>query len=112
MVLLGRTRHQPDTRHVFPIAPCAPIGAVRLDAFPDGGLSRASIIGRVAPEARSRAGYRWFNSLPRGQAMQCLAAIGMAADGAEEVIARRNRTGSPSIAALAALLEGAITRTG
>jgi allantoicase len=37
---------------------------VRLDAIPDGGLSRVRLIGSIEAKARRAAGYRWFNSLP------------------------------------------------
>ena len=40
--LLGRTRLQPDTRHVLAVPGrpgSEPVTAIRLDAFPDGGLS-------------------------------------------------------------------------
>ena len=42
--LLGRTRLQPDTRHVLPAASAQPVSTVRLDAFPDGGLSRVRLL--------------------------------------------------------------------
>ena len=87
--LLGRTRLQPDTRHEFPSQHDQPVAAVRLDAFPDGGLSRVRLIGRLTPEARRAAGYRWFNSLPAAQAVQCATDTGMAPDLAAEATARR-----------------------
>jgi allantoicase len=62
--LLARTRLQPDTRHGFPSPHDHPVATVRLDAFPDGGLSRVRLIGHLTPKARRAAGYRWFNSLP------------------------------------------------
>jgi allantoicase len=69
---------QPDTRHVFDVdAQAGPVGLVRLDAFPDGGLSRVRLIGTIDGEARRAAGYRWFNSLPPGQAAQCLTDAGV-----------------------------------
>lgn len=68
--LLPRIRLQPDTRHVFAVQPDGPIGSIRLDAFPDGGLSRVRVTGSVDPGARRRAGYRWFNALPRTQAIR------------------------------------------
>jgi allantoicase len=123
--LLPRTRLQPDTRHVFVIDADRPIASVRLDAFPDGGLSRVRIIGDIAPDARRAAGFRWFNSLPSTQAQGCLEAAGVSSDIAAAVAERRplterwpdtlrERAGSggatageeTSMAALAALLEG------
>jgi allantoicase len=81
--LLGRTRLQPDTRHVLAVpalAGGAPVTSIRLDAFPDGGISRLRVIGRVSPAARLDAGYRWFNALPAGQAVRCLSAAGLPDD--------------------------------
>jgi allantoicase len=75
--LLGRTRLQPDTRHEFASQCDQPVATVRLDAFPDGGLSRVRLIGRIDPAARRAAGYRWFNSLPAAQAVRCLTDAGM-----------------------------------
>jgi len=48
--LLPRTRLQPDTRHVFPVTAPAPVTHVRLDVYPDGGLSRFQVWGEL--EAR------------------------------------------------------------
>jgi allantoicase len=75
--LLGRTRLQPDTRHEFASRCDQPVATVRLDAFPDGGLSRVRLFGRIDPAARRAAGYRWFNSLPTAQAVRCLTDAGL-----------------------------------
>jgi allantoicase len=92
--LLGRSRLQPDTRHVLAVPPRGdgagqPVTSIRLDAFPDGGISRLRVIGRISPAARRLAGYRWFNSLPTDQAVRCLAAAGLPRDAAAAVAGRR-----------------------
>ena len=90
--LLPRTRLQPDTRHVFavePDEPGEPVEWVRLDAFPDGGLSRLRVLGDVAPAARAEAAFRWFNSLPARQARAELESIGLVGPDAEAVIEAR-----------------------
>ena len=87
--LLGRTRLQPDTRHEFASQCAEPIVMVRLDAIPDGGLSRVRLIGGVEAKARRAAGYRWFNSLPAPQAVRCLAETGMSPDLATEIERQR-----------------------
>jgi allantoicase len=107
--LLARTRLQPDTRHEFPGQHDHPVATVRLDAYPDGGLSRVRLIGHVTPQARRAAGYRWFNSLPAPQAIQCLTAAGLDLDDAADLTARRPLTEgivAVSRAALASMLEG------
>src|SRR6516164_4896084 len=87
--LLGRTRLQPDTRHEFASHYGQPVGMVRLDAIPDGGLSRVRLIGSIEAKARRAAGYRWFNSLPAAQAVQCLVDTGMSPDLATEIESQR-----------------------
>lgn len=115
--LLARTALQPDTRHVFDVLDAGAIEWARLDAFPDGGLARLRLIGSVAPAARSRAGYRWFNALPAGHALTCLATGGVPADAAAAIVRARpltdewHRSGSPEFAAavgsvLARILDG------
>lgn len=87
--LLERTRLQPDTRHEFGVSYAEPVSEIRLDAFPDGGLSRVRVIGSIDPAARRAAGYRWFNLLPASQAMTVLVDAGLTAAAAAEVIGRR-----------------------
>ncbi len=54
-----------------------PVTSIRLNAFPDGGISRLQVIGRITPAPRVAAGYRWFNALPADQAERCLARAGL-----------------------------------
>ena len=115
--LLPRTRLQPDTRHVLPVSHPGPVAWIRLDAFPDGGLSRVRVMGSIDPAARSRAGYRWLNSLPAGQAMHCLTGAGLEPGLADDVAGQRPLTGAwledfrqrhraEDLAALVTMLEG------
>jgi allantoicase len=105
--LLARTRLQPDTRHEFPSRHDRPVATVRLDAYPDGGLSRIRLLGHLTPQARRAAGLRWFNSLPAPQAIQCLTDTGIAPDRAADLAARRPLTeGAASDPALTSMLEG------
>jgi allantoicase len=105
--LLARTPLQPDTRHEFPGLHDYAVATVRLDAYPDGGLSRVRLIGHLTPQARRAAGHRWFNSLPAPQAIQCLTAAGLDPDDAADLAARRPLTeGTVNHQALASMLEG------
>jgi allantoicase len=115
--LLDRARLQPDTRHIYDFAETDPVTFVRLDAFPDGGLSRVRLIGAIDPAARRTAGYRWFNALPASQAAQCLANAGFPAELAATVAGKRplsehwlgtklHSEDSARMAALAGMLEG------
>jgi allantoicase len=114
MPLLSRRPLQPDTRHVFRVAETSePVSYVRLDAYPDGGISRVRLWGKVDPAARRAAGYRWFDALPTGQARQVLAERGVSGDLAEQVIAARPLNGeiggsfqSADLSGLWTMLEG------
>ena len=87
--ILGRTRLQPDTQHSFAVDYADPVAAMRLDAFPDGGLSRVRAIGSIDPQARRRAGYQWFNSLPASQALYCLISTGVPREAASGLVGQR-----------------------
>jgi len=90
--LLQRTRLQPDTRHVLVVSNSEPVTSVRIDAFPDGGISRLRVTGAITKDARQRAGYRWLNSLPARQAIGVLADAGLEPDAAAAVTAQRPLT--------------------
>ncbi|MGI5243863.1 allantoicase [Dactylosporangium sp. CA-139066] len=49
--LLARTRLQPDTRHRFHLDSSPEVAEVRLDIYPDGGLSRLRLFGEATPPA-------------------------------------------------------------
>src|SRR3954471_3222239 len=74
VVLLPRTRLQPDTRHRFVLDGAAGVRNVRLDVFPDGGLARRRLWGRPTPRGRAELGRRWFDALPDVQALEVLGA--------------------------------------
>lgn len=62
--LLPRTRLTPDTEHVFKIGSSAPVRRVRLDVYPDGGISRLRVFGELTAQARAELGRRWLALLP------------------------------------------------
>jgi allantoicase len=67
--ILPRTRLQPDTRHRFRIV-AADVAAVRVEAFPDGGLSRVRLFGTPTAvgwaDLRRRFEAAQGNSTPQG----------------------------------------------
>jgi allantoicase len=65
IVLLPRTRVQPDTRHRFTVSAAEPVGRVRLDVYPDGGLSRFRVFGEIEPAALQLLRQRWWEALPQ-----------------------------------------------
>jgi allantoicase len=71
--LLGRTRLQPDTRHLFRIPASAEVTEVRLDVFPDGGLARVRLYGDLSTQGLAELGLRWLNNVPATQAGLLLA---------------------------------------
>jgi allantoicase len=62
--LLPRTALLPDTEHRLRLRPAAPITRVRLDIYPDGGISRLRLHGSVSTEARDAIIQRWQALLP------------------------------------------------
>ena len=63
-LLLPRTRLTPDTEHVFKIGSSAPVRRVRLDVYPDGGVSRLRVLGELTAQARADIARRWLALLP------------------------------------------------
>jgi allantoicase len=57
--LLAPTRLQPDTPHRFPIRDSRVATHLRLDVYPDGGISRFRAWGSVTPDALSALRLRW-----------------------------------------------------
>ncbi len=90
-LLLSREALQPDTRHVYPVTgPMqGPAAYVRVDAFPDGGLSRVRMFGPVDPAARVELGLGWLNTLPAGQAYDVLTRAGLSSEAARAATDRR-----------------------
>jgi allantoicase len=74
--LLARTPVRPDTRHLFALTDGEPVTHVRLSTFPDGGLARLRLVGRIAPDAWDELILRWFNALPSAQATDVLVRLG------------------------------------
>jgi allantoicase len=67
-VLLARTALLPDTRQRFRLRAIGEVSRVRLDIYPDGGISRLRLHGAVTPGARDGVIERWLGLLPADQA--------------------------------------------
>jgi allantoicase len=101
--LLPRTRLLPDTRHRMPLAPGPAVTEVRLDAYPDGGLARLRLWGRLTPAGRSGLARTWFDALPDAHAAAVLTAAGQPV----ELAAARPTLGAAELPpALAGFLDG------
>ena len=70
--LVPRTRLQPDTRHLFRVRSDVEVGHVRLDVFPDGGVARLRVHGRLTDRGRGDAVARWLDVLPDVHAVHVL----------------------------------------
>src|SRR3954454_1532225 len=77
VVLLPRTRLQPDTRHRFVLDGGAGVRSVRLDVFPDGGMARLRLWGRPTAAGRAELGRRWFGAVARLLCLQVLGSLGV-----------------------------------
>ena len=101
--LLPRTRLLPDTRHRFVLAGGPEVTDVRLDAYPDGGMARLRLWGRLSPAGRSRLGRTWFDALPDAEAGAVLASAGLPA---ELAASRPTLDAGPLPVGLATLVDG------
>jgi allantoicase len=106
-LLLARTELQPDTVHDLAAEPAPPVRFIRVDAYPDGGISRIRVVGHVDPAARADAGRSWWNALPEQQAQQVVAGAGVLADNAAALVGDRPVAfDGPAPEALRVLLDG------
>ena len=87
--LLPRTALQPDTRHRLRVEPQRPVDGARLNVYPDGGVARLRLVGRLTESGRAALALRWLNTLPAAEAAQALAEAGLTADEATALTAAR-----------------------
>lgn len=66
--LLERVRLQPDTRHRYRIDPVRPVTHARLDVYPDGGVARLRLTGRLTPAGLAALADRRLAALPADDA--------------------------------------------
>lgn len=62
--LLPRTQIQPDTRHHFAFSGAPAATHLRLDVYPDGGMSRLRLWGDLDEASLADARRTWWNALP------------------------------------------------
>ncbi|GHH63242.1 putative allantoicase [Kitasatospora indigofera] len=87
--ILPRTRLQPDTRHRLRLDAGRPVTHVRINVYPDGGLARLRLTGRLTGAGRAALALRWFNALPAGEARTALVEAGLEAEEATALTAAR-----------------------
>jgi allantoicase len=105
VLLLPRTRLQPDTRHRFVLGSAGRVERVRLDVLPDGGMARLRLWGRPSAAGRAALGRRWFDALPDVQALEVLRSVGLPPEEAGRLAGRRPVNG-PYPLAVARLIDG------
>ncbi|MCV7346960.1 allantoicase [Mycolicibacterium rhodesiae] len=57
--LLPRTDLQPDTRHRLPLSSQRPVTDARLEVYPDGGMARLRLFGRLTDTGLLRVADKW-----------------------------------------------------
>jgi allantoicase len=72
--LLPRTKLRPDTLHRFRIGG-EPVTHVRMEVFPDGGMSRVRLFGELDESALEAISARWLGALPESQLSGVLAGV-------------------------------------
>lgn len=103
--VLPRTRLQPDTRHRFRLDLGRPVTHVRINVYPDGGLARLRLTGRLTEAGRAALALRWFEAVPAAEAAAALVEAGLTADEAASLTAARPFAGPAALStAVAGLL--------
>jgi allantoicase len=95
--LLPRTALRPDTRHRLRITPQRPVTAARLNVYPDGGVARLRLTGRLTESGRAALALRWLNLVPAAEAEQALAEAGLTASEAASIAAARPLADAASV---------------
>ncbi|MER5387503.1 allantoicase [Saccharopolyspora sp. NPDC002686] len=83
--LLPHTCGLHDAPHWFSVPDPRPTTHVRLEIYPDGGVSRLRLIGELDALGREATGIRWLNALPRAHAIAALISLGANAETAVEL---------------------------
>ncbi|MEV7026896.1 allantoicase, partial [Kitasatospora sp. NPDC093558] len=105
--ILPRTRLQPDTRHRFRLDVGRPVTHVRINVYPDGGLARLRLTGRLTEAGRAALALRWFNAVPAAEAATALTEAGLSADEAAALTAARPLADPAAATAAVAALQPA-----
>ncbi|HEU4542800.1 MAG TPA: allantoicase [Jiangellaceae bacterium] len=78
--LLPRTPVQPDAVNRFVLPLAGPVGQLRVDIFPDGGLARVRAWGEPSRDGRAAFFLRWYDRLPPAAAVTTLIGWGGAGE--------------------------------
>ncbi len=103
--LLPRTRLQPDTRHRLRLTAGRTVTHVRINVYPDGGLARLRLTGKLTEAGRATLALRWFNTVPATEAAAALTEAGLTAAEATELTAARPLADAAATTAAVAALQ-------
>jgi allantoicase len=88
--VLPETRLQPDTNHRVRVRTDRPVTHLRLEVFPDGGIARFHVYGRLPEDGRKQLAANWFATLPASHARSVLVRdCGLDESAAADLIATR-----------------------
>jgi len=93
--LLPRTRLRPDTLHRFRIGSDS-VTHVRMEVFPDGGMSRVRLFGELDESALDAISVRWLGALPESQLAGVLAEVPELTETEADSVRARRPSLSPS----------------
>jgi allantoicase len=99
--LLPRTKLLPDTRHVFvdQLNDVGPVKQVKLNVYPDGGVARLRVYGKVTEDAKWREVARRINTRVRAQAESDLRSCCAASQWVRQMLASRPFDGGSELLA-------------
>lgn len=88
--ILSQTAGAQDTPHAFRVSDCD-FEEVKLNIYPDGGVSRFRVFGMFTQEGLGRVGLKWFLSLPQHHLLEILESpeLGWTKESVTRVIAAR-----------------------
>jgi allantoicase len=87
--VLPQTKLGPDRTHIFDLRLAAPANCVRLNMYPDGGISRLRVFGTPTRAGRMQAGLRALNAMDEQAARAALTSCCGSSSWVEAMIAAR-----------------------
>lgn len=87
--LQAETKLQAHTRHNFELDSAEPITHVRLNIYPDGGVSRLRLRGQVSEQGWLDRKLEWLNTLPAGAAREAFLTCCGSTAWSEKMVERR-----------------------
>ncbi|HYT29510.1 MAG TPA: 2-oxo-4-hydroxy-4-carboxy-5-ureidoimidazoline decarboxylase, partial [Actinomycetota bacterium] len=87
--VVPRKKLRPHARHAFDVVDAEPAAHVRLNIFPDGGVARLRVHGRVTDDGWRSWGVRWLNARTAGAGEADLLACCGSTEWARRVLAGR-----------------------